>query len=383
MRHHTSYMKKSGALAAAALLAALSLSACAGGSDSSGSTARTLAELETVTDPPQTSPSSEPVPSGSVTEPGLPETPPEGNMNNLTGLYDLSDEAVGKRPVAVMINNLKQSLPQYGIAAADMIFECPVEGTVTRLMAVYGDMTKIPDVCSVRSCRYYFPIFALSYDAVYVHWGKDETVAKKTLAELEVDRLDGYTNTYIFDRDKERMKRYSSEHTGFYKGSLTESALDRAGIRKEVLPEKNKPAFSFSLSPDKLSDTVCTEMTVPFTASYFSSFSYDGNTDSYLKTHNGDPHIDSSTGQQLSFTNVFVLSTETEIINSSNLLISLDWKGGEGYYVSHGTVVPVLWSKADEYADIVITDRSGKELKVNPGKSYLGFTPKIDGVTYS
>ena len=80
------------------------------------------------------------------------------DYNRLTGLDDLSDEAKGKRPVAIMINNIKQSLPQYGIADADLMFECEVEGGITRMMAVYADYSKVPAVCSVRSCRYYFPI---------------------------------------------------------------------------------------------------------------------------------------------------------------------------------------------------------------------------------
>lgn len=310
------------------------------------------------------------------------EVIPEGNLNNLTGLYDLSDEAVGKRPVAITVNNITYSLPQYGIAAADMIFECPVEGTITRLMAVYGDMTAIPDVCSIRSCRYYFPIFALGLDAVYVHWGKDETIAKQTLSELSVDRLDGYTNTYIFARDKERAKKYSSEHTGYYKGSLTESALQKASIRSQLLEGKNVPAFKFAREPQPISDAACSSCTVPFSAVYFSDFVYNAEEGVYYKTHNGDPHIDSAAGQQLSFMNVFVLGTSTEVINKKNLLISLDWHGGDGYYISQGTVMPIKWSKADEFANIVITDPDGNEVTVNPGKSYLGFTPKLSSVTY-
>ena len=73
------------------------------------------------------------------------------NVNLLTGLPTLTDEAVGKRPVAVMINNVEAALPQYGISAADVIFEIPVEYDLTRLMALYGDYTQVPDVCSVRS----------------------------------------------------------------------------------------------------------------------------------------------------------------------------------------------------------------------------------------
>ena len=98
--------------------------------------------------------------------------------NLLTGNNDLTDEAIGKRPVAVMVNNIPAALPQYGISAADVIFELPVEGNQTRLMALYADYTQVPKVCAIRSCRYYYPAIAKGFDAYYVHWGMDETVRR-------------------------------------------------------------------------------------------------------------------------------------------------------------------------------------------------------------
>lgn len=50
------------------------------------------------------------------------------NYNNLTGLYDLEDSGVGKRPVTVMISNIKQSLPQRGICSSDVCYEVLAEG---------------------------------------------------------------------------------------------------------------------------------------------------------------------------------------------------------------------------------------------------------------
>ena len=100
----------------------------------------------------------------------------EKNQNLLTGNIDLSDEAVGKRPVAVMVNNVNDALPQYGISDADIIFEMTVESDLTRMMALYADYTKVPKVCAVRSCRYYYPVMAHGFDAFYVNWGFDETI---------------------------------------------------------------------------------------------------------------------------------------------------------------------------------------------------------------
>ena len=100
------------------------------------------------------------------------------NQNLLTGIGDLTEEAIGKRPVAVMINNVKAALPQYGIAQADVIFEMPVEGDLTRLMALYADYTQMPDICAIRSCRYYYPAVAKGFDAFYVHWGMGRSDAE-------------------------------------------------------------------------------------------------------------------------------------------------------------------------------------------------------------
>lgn len=89
--------------------------------------------------------------------------------NRLTGKSGLSEAAVGKRPVAVMINNIKASLPQYGISKADILFEVLVEGGITRLMALYGDYTKVPKVCSVRSAATtspYLPMALMQYTSV-------------------------------------------------------------------------------------------------------------------------------------------------------------------------------------------------------------------------
>ena len=83
-----------------------------------------------------------------------------GESEPFAGIPDLSDAAIGKRPVAVMVNNVMPAMPQYGVEEADRLFEIPVEGDVTRFMALYADYTAVPKVCAVRSCRYYFPVFS-------------------------------------------------------------------------------------------------------------------------------------------------------------------------------------------------------------------------------
>ncbi len=382
LRAKKRYMKNSKSRILSIILCtalSLSMAGCGSGDSSSKTADADTATTSATTTTTTTATKSETASTTTTTSEEITDVPQEPllNLNNLTGEYTLSDEGVGKRPVAIMINNLRKALPQYGISDADIIYECPVEGGITRLMAIYGDPTKIPDVCSVRSCRYYYPIFALSYDAVYVHWGKDETIAKDTLKKLDVDRLDGYSNEFIFARDEERHKTYSSEHCGYYEGALTLEALERSGIRSDILAEKNRPIFSFSDEDVAPNGSDCKNFTVYFSDSYYSDFTFDSTNGVYLKQHNGKQHTDSHTEKQLSFTNIFVLETETSVINWDNGLISLDWTGGNGYYVSMGKVVPVKWEKADEFSDLVIMNADGTPLTVNTGKSYFGFTNRI------
>lgn len=58
------------------------------------------------------------------------------------------------RPVAVMTENTHVTLPQYGIGNADIIYECPVEGGITRLMTIYQDYASLKkwEMCEAVVC---------------------------------------------------------------------------------------------------------------------------------------------------------------------------------------------------------------------------------------
>lgn len=297
------------------------------------------------------------------------------SYNILTGKNDISKSAQGKRPVAIMINNISTALPQYGIYDADVMFECPVEGGITRMMALYADYTKVPDVCSVRSCRYYFAYFASSFDAIYFHWGIDMHVADKKLKELAIDHIDGQYNEVLFKRDPNRIGAYSMEHTGYCDGSEIPEQVKAAGIRSHLSESSAKSVFSFTDKFKKLSDEAATNVNVTFSNSYYSTFTYDEKSKTYKKQHNGSKHMDTAANKQLEYTNVIVLaSNDIKVIRNDNGLLSLDWKGGYGYCFSAGTVQKITWSKESEKGKLILKTDNGKQLKINSGKTYIGVT---------
>ena len=59
-------------------------------------------------------------------------------------------------------------------------------------------------------------------------------------------------------------------------------------------------------------------------------------------------------------------------------LYDIEWsEGGEGYYISNGTYVPLTWKY--ENAKVRYYDESGNPLKFNPGQSFVDVIPKSTG----
>ena len=308
-----------------------------------------------------------------------PEEEMPANQNLLTGLADLTDAAIGKRPVAVMVNNIPDAMPQYGVEKADIIFEIPVEGDHTRFMALYADYTTVPKICPIRSCRYYFPALSEGFDAFYVNWGIDDSIADY-LEALNLDRYDGISNQgNLFGRDQDRLNAgYALEHTGTFDGTQFASVVQSEGKRTDLKEDKKDTAFSFNGLNEQIkagSDN-CTKVDINFGAQT-ATLTYDEASKTYKKDNNGSAQIDSGTGNQLAFTNVFVLETTISVRDEVGHK-NVDWEGGNdsvGYYISNGGIQKIHWCKTpnDETSRLLFFDDSGNVIKINRGKSYIAF----------
>ena len=102
-------------------------------------------------------------------------------INPLTGLACENDMSK-IRPVTIMVNNIREALPQIGISEADIVYEIIEEGGITRLLCVYNDYSDIPEIGSVRSARDYFIDIADAHDAIFVHAG----ASKYAFADLAI-----------------------------------------------------------------------------------------------------------------------------------------------------------------------------------------------------
>ena len=139
--------------------------------------------------------------------------------NPLTGEISDTDLSTA-RPYGVMINNIQVAQPQCGISEADIIYEILVEGSCTRMLAIFSDISDAGVLGSMRSVRPYYAELIRSYDAILVHAGGSEQ-AYSDISSYDIDNIDGVRGTYadtVFYRDSARMSA-GYEHSLFTTGT--------------------------------------------------------------------------------------------------------------------------------------------------------------------
>ena len=62
---------------------------------------------------------------------------PEGQMRSFLSGLPVDEKIGNRRPVAIMLNNLKPAQPMSGVSYADVVYEYVVEGGITRLMGLF------------------------------------------------------------------------------------------------------------------------------------------------------------------------------------------------------------------------------------------------------
>lgn len=166
----------------------------------------------------------------------------EGEVRSFyTGEW-MDEKKAKNRPVAVMTENTHVTLPQYGIGNADIIYECPVEGGITRLMTIYQDYASLKKVGNVRSCRLYYVYFAKEFEAVYFHAGESK-YALDVLNSSFIDNVDGITGKggAFYYRDNSRR----APHNLYTTGENLASAMKTYGYDTK-LPENYTSHYRFA-----------------------------------------------------------------------------------------------------------------------------------------
>ena len=357
--------------ALAALLALLLLLPACGGPEPEP------APSPTVTPTPAATPTPEPTP-----------TPYNGPVSPLSGL-PMGEEWVNRRPVAVMLNNLEQALPQLGQSMADIIYEVPAEGGITRMLGVYQSLDGVGTIGSIRSARPYYLELALGHDAIFLHAGGSVDAYTK-IRQWGVPALDAVNGPYLGStpgsnlmwRDPERRKSYSLEHTVVTTGETIQEKLPTYGLRLE---HEEGYSYDMDFTEDGTPEggVPAGAITVPVSHYKTGVFTYDPDSGLYLVEEYGQPYVDGNTGEQVGVTNVVILKTACRYTGDSLGHITVDLDGeGSGSFACGGRAVDITWTKEAPYGQLRYYGPDGAPLSFGVGRTYVVIVPLDCHVTF-
>lgn len=316
---------------------------------------------------------------------------PVSVVNPLTGSSDFNESAVGKRPIACVVENAQAARPQWGIADSknppDIIVEGEVEGGETRMLWMYADYTSVPSqIGPMRSARPPYIKFSELFDAIFLHWGQSQTKrgtayigANTVFREDKVDHINQMTysgKVALFGRDSSRG--VSSEHTGVLYGDKIEAAIKGEGFRTDA-DESKYTKFEFNETDAAVGETECNSLGLTFSS----------RTNTRDWTYSSDDKMYHSTDYKTDVArkNLLVLFDETEYVskanykNSGSAEVYCNYKlsGGKGKLASDGTITDITWSVED--GKLAIKDSNGNTVKLNVGTTWIGYASSNNGGT--
>lgn len=333
---------------------------------------------------PETTPDVEPEPEPEPVQPEEPSIDWTG-VNPLTGVPTEADVS-SKRPVMVMLNNLKQALPQSGNGQADIIYEILEEGGITRMLAVYQDISSVEgNLGTIRSTRPYYVHLVKGLDGILVHAG-GSGAAYDLIDALNIDDLDALRGSAsnLFWRDKGRLNAgIATEHTMYITASDIVDYLANSPMRTTHADSFSmQHTFAEDATPANGSDA--NVITVPFSGYKTGEFKYDPESGTYLVSEYGSAYVDETTGKQVGVKNVLIIMTQVSTIEGDTkgrLNVAMSGSG-IGYFACGGKYIPINWSRATEDSMYEFTTMDGEPLVLGTGSSYVNIVPTTCSVSF-
>lgn len=312
------------------------------------------------------------------TEPVPTDDPDPTYINPLTGLAAERD-LTEARPYAIMINNIRKATPQAGITQADMLFEIPVEGSITRLMGIYQDFKGVEVIGSIRSARPYFIDIARGFDAVYIHAGGSDD-AYASLKNTGITHIDGTNGTNAtFFRDQHRAETMGYEHSWMLDVPTVEPYLTQKGERL-THNDGFSAGFTFAEVEDR-TGTSAKKVEAKFNNSKSTLFEYDRTTGLYKVSQFDAPMTDENTGEQLAVRNVVAIRVRlSRIAGDTEGRLKANLTGsGSGWYMVDGVMQTINWMRTSDGVQFTFTDEDGEALVFAPGTTYFVILPTSSG----
>lgn len=299
-------------------------------------------------------------------------TVPAGPPCPLTGA-PAPGGAVPQRPaLAVKVDNYPTARPQSGLDKADVVFEEPVEGRITRLVAVFqcqgADLVgpirsaRAPDVGILDSLSH--PLF--------IHVGGINPVLALIAAADDVNLDLGFHGSVI----QHPAGRYPPYNT--YVSTDGAWGLDSS--------DTTPPAPLFTYAPTAPPGTPLSSIHIPFGQTSDETWTWDTGTSRWLLAYSGTPATVAS-GSQIGMANVIVqtvqvtygpwvenaeggLEVQAQLVGSGPVLV-----------LRNGEEISGTWQRSSLQSPTTLVASNGTVIPLASGPTWVAIVPAAVGVS--
>lgn len=259
--------------------------------------------------------------------------PPKGDMNLLTGEYDMFTK--NNRFIGYVITDEDSRHIQLNIEDADFYFESETEGGIPRILAVFSSVDRIPDeIGPVRSARPHFAKFAYAMDMIYCHIG-GSTSGLNTIQQLGLD-------------DVRSAEQVSATLKNSKNHSWNRKVFTKTKVLSEIKRRGHSTATTYS-GPyqfgEKEGTLPATTVDVKISGNYQMAFTYNAASGLYQKHRNSlsTPVHTTPTGGTIEVSNVIVMYDNRFVDPNDAKRYDFTMQSGEGILASGGKSRSIKW----------------------------------------
>ena len=301
---------------------------------------------------------------------------PEGYVRSSLTNELVTEEVANTRPIAVMIPMDECAQPDYGNSRAGVVYECLVEGSITRTMNIIEDWESMEKIGNIRSTRDYFIFWSWEWDAILLHDGGPALYVSSWLADPLTNNING-----LGYRESSR----SAPHNEYYTADLVNKYISSYGYEKTHRDQYVEKHFSFApyggqtiLSDSYGTGDVLEVYAVDLKNCYpVTKTRYEYNPDDglYYRFIYGKPHMDNADEDnpvQLAFSNIILqraigCSRDDHDYRAFEVHKTTE----DGWFITNGQAIHITWQKTGNETPTRFFDDYGNEIKLSTGKTII------------
>jgi hypothetical protein len=291
--------------------------------------------------------------------------------------HPLTGEIVGAETVrpsvfGVMVENSAEAWPLFGIEAAFLVVEAPVEAKIPRLLAFYYDGQIVEKIGPVRSARPYYLDWAGEFGALYAHVGGSPAAMELIQNNKEIFDLNEFWNSDLFWRSATRL----APHNTYTSTELLEKALKNF-LKDDESLEIDYGLWSFK--EDKPATEIETDLSLNSTEPLYQvTWKYNSEKNYYERWKTDGGKVVSGDGDEIVANNVAVIYTSIEIIDEVGRREIQTIGEGEALILQDGRKIPAVWKKESAAERLRFFFEDGKEVTWNAGKIWIEVISILD-----